>query len=417
MITCSTSNIDLIHGSVFGDTTTDWRISNTESAIAGQTGTFNIFNSTNPAQPNFSIVQNGNIGIGTAASISSTSRMEIVGNINTTGTYNANNRNVINDTSNYVLATNTRLDTALAGKQNTINSTAGQIIIGNGNGSTTTNAALTFSGTTLTATNISGNGSGITGLTATQIPALATSKITGLDTALAGKQNTINSTAGQIIIGNGNGATTTNAALTFSGTTLTATNISGNGSGITGLTATQIPTLATSKISGLDTALSGKQSTINSTAGQLIIGNGNGSTTTSSSLTFSGTTLTAGNFVGNGSGLTNLPAITFTSLSARPTIIVQTKVASGPNSSDNIDVITSSTYNRYVEISINDLVISYSIIWRNNSPSLSNYYTYNDGSYYVSLVQNLGYDGSPTYNRYTFWRRSGTFCWRIIEFL
>ncbi len=65
---------------------------------------------------------------------------------------------------------------------------------------------------------------------------------------------------------------------------MTATNYAGNGS-----------------------ALSGKQSTINSTAGQLIIGNGNGSTTTSSSLTFSGTTLTAGNFVGNGSGLTNIP--------------------------------------------------------------------------------------------------------------
>jgi len=54
--------------------------------------------------------------------------------------------------------------------------------------------------------------------------------------------------------------------------------------------------------------LSGKQSTINSTAGQLIIGNGNGSTTTSSSLTFSGTTLTAANInTGSitGSGIIN----------------------------------------------------------------------------------------------------------------
>jgi len=69
---------------------------------------------------------------------------------------------------------------------------------------------------------------------------------------------------------------------------LTATNYAGNGS-----------------------ALSGKQSTINSTAGQLIIGNGNGSTTTSSSLTFSGTTLTATNInatsisIGGTSLLTN----------------------------------------------------------------------------------------------------------------
>jgi hypothetical protein len=69
---------------------------------------------------------------------------------------------------------------------------------------------------------------------------------------------------------------------------LTATNYAGNGS-----------------------ALSGKQSTINSTAGQLIIGNGNGSTTTHTGLTYntSTSTLTATNFVGNGSGLTSMPFI------------------------------------------------------------------------------------------------------------
>jgi hypothetical protein len=75
-------------------------------------------------------------------------------------------------------------------------------------------------------------------------------------------------------------------------------------------------TFATSQITGLDTALAAKQATINSTANQLIIGNGNGATTTSTGLTFntSTSTLTATNFVGNGSGLTNLPSSQWTNV-------------------------------------------------------------------------------------------------------
>jgi hypothetical protein len=114
MIICSASNIDLIQGSLgYGDATeginiTDWRISNTQSAIAGQSGVFNIFNSSS-ITPNISIVDNGTVGIGTVPSISSTSKMEIVGNVNITGAYNINNRNVINDTSNYILSTSNAL--------------------------------------------------------------------------------------------------------------------------------------------------------------------------------------------------------------------------------------------------------------------------------------------------------------------
>jgi hypothetical protein len=48
----------------------------------------------------------------------------------------------------------------------------------------------------------------------------------------------------------------------------------------------QIPTLAITKISGLQNALDAKQVTINSTVGQLIIGNSNGATTTSTGLTW-----------------------------------------------------------------------------------------------------------------------------------
>ena len=95
---------------------------------------------------------------------------------------------------------------------------------------------------------------------------------------------------------------------------------------------------------------------------------------------------------------------------------VGSQAGNGSGGTNDIDVLTSSTYNRYVEISINNEVISYSIIWKNNIPALTNYYTYSDG-YYYSLIQNLAGYGSPNYNRYTFWRRTGTFVWRVIEFL
>ena len=59
----------------------------------------------------------------------------------------------------------------------------------------------------------------------------------------------------------------------------------------------------------LYTSINTKQDSINSTVGQLIIGNGNGKTTTNNSLTFTNNdTLNAPKFVGNGSGLTNLPS-------------------------------------------------------------------------------------------------------------
>ena len=154
-----------------------------------------------------------------------------------------------------------------------------------------------------------------------------------------------------------------------------------------------------------------------------------------------GGNVSANYYSGNGGGLTNISSSShnhdssyasashthsgyassthdhsYNSLTTIPTMYVGNKTASGPSATDDIDVITSSTYNRYVEISINNEVISYSIIWKNNSPALTNYYTYSDG-YYYSLVQNLAPYGSPTYNRYTFWRRTGTFVWRVIEFL
>jgi hypothetical protein len=55
-----------------------------------------------------SIIENGNVGIGITP-VSNSSLLEIGGNINITGIYKKNNRNVISDTSNYVLSTSNLL--------------------------------------------------------------------------------------------------------------------------------------------------------------------------------------------------------------------------------------------------------------------------------------------------------------------
>jgi hypothetical protein len=97
MIVRSTSNIDLIQGVVgYGDPEgiTDWRITNTS-------GTFNILNSISQTSK-LTILESGNVGI---SNINPGSLLDVGGDVNISGVYKKNNRDVINDTSNYVLST------------------------------------------------------------------------------------------------------------------------------------------------------------------------------------------------------------------------------------------------------------------------------------------------------------------------
>jgi hypothetical protein len=109
-----------------------------------------------------------------------------------------------------------------------------KLIIGNGNGLTTTTTGLTWTTATnlLTATNISGNGSAITALNMGNA---------GSGTLAVGRGGTGGTTftAGGLLIGNTTSAFSQATGLTWTTATnsLTATNISGNGSAITNLNA------------------------------------------------------------------------------------------------------------------------------------------------------------------------------------
>jgi len=101
MIICSSSNIDIIQGNIgYNDPEgiTDWRITNTAS---GSSGTLNILNSLSQTG-RVTILDNGNLGI---ANTNPGSLLDVGGDVNITGIYKRNNRDIISDTSNYALST------------------------------------------------------------------------------------------------------------------------------------------------------------------------------------------------------------------------------------------------------------------------------------------------------------------------
>ena len=174
-----------------------------------------------------------NTGVNPATIGVSYSSANMIGTFNTTDFVNTASKITLSQhTSNYVGRINTELTTAIGGKQATINSTAGQLIIGNGNGATTTNAGLTWTTATtlLTATNIAGAGSGITALNMGNAGS-------GTLTVARGGTGAGTFTAGGLLIGNTTSAFSQATGLTWTTATnlLTATNIAGAGSAITAL--------------------------------------------------------------------------------------------------------------------------------------------------------------------------------------
>jgi siroheme synthase (precorrin-2 oxidase/ferrochelatase) len=152
---------------------------NTTTAFMVQqnTATRDIFVASNISTAVFRIANNGDVLI------------------NGAGVYKRNDRDVVLDTSNYIATVNSTLTTSIGTKQNTINSTATQLIIGNGNGLTTTSAGLTFATDTLTATNIAGAGANITALN-------MGNALTGTLAVARGGTGSTSLSAGQVLIGN-----------------------------------------------------------------------------------------------------------------------------------------------------------------------------------------------------------------------
>jgi hypothetical protein len=155
---------------------------NTTTALMVQQNSANrdIFVASNMSTAVFRIANNGDV---------------LINGVGSAGVYKRNDRDVIMDTSNYIATVNSTLATSIGTKQNTINSTATQLIIGNGNGLTTTNAGLTFATDTLTATNIAGAGANITALN-------MGNALTGTLAVARGGTGSTALSAGQVLIGN-----------------------------------------------------------------------------------------------------------------------------------------------------------------------------------------------------------------------
>ena len=160
--------------------------------------------------------------------------------------------------------------------------TAGSILVGNGTSTLIQPSNLTWNtGTnTLSATNFvgshSGSGTGLTSLTATNI--------TGNINVAQGGTGLTTLTSGQLLVGNGTGALTQTANLTWSSATntLSATNFVGSGAGLSSLNATNIS-------SGTLLVSRGGTGATTLTTGQILVGNGTNALTQSANLTWDNT--------------------------------------------------------------------------------------------------------------------------------
>jgi hypothetical protein len=206
--------------------------------------------------------------------------------------------NIINDLN----VSNTKTGTLLVnyGGTGTTNLNSTQLLVGNGTGAVIQSSNLTWidSTNTLAATNFVGSGAGLTDLNASLIT-------TGTLNVSQGGVGTNNLNSNQLLVGNGTGTVIQSANLSWNNSTdtLTATNIIGSGTGLTSLNASNIT-------SGALLVLHGGTGTNNLNSTQLLVGNGTGTVIQSANLCWDNTNsiLNATNFIGSGSGLTELNA-------------------------------------------------------------------------------------------------------------
>jgi hypothetical protein len=178
--------------------------------------------------------------------------------------------------------------------------TSGQILIGNGADTILQTANLTWDNTINTLSATNFIGSG-TGLTDLN----ASNINSGTLNVTQGGIGSTTLTSGQLLIGNGTNTLLQSANLTWDNSlnTLSANNFVGSGEGLTGLNANNITT-------GIISVITGGTGSAILTSGQILIGNGTGSLLQSANLNWDNTNniLSADNFLGSGSNLTSLNA-------------------------------------------------------------------------------------------------------------
>jgi molybdate-binding protein len=206
--------------------------------------------------------------------------------------------NIINDLN----VSNTKTGTLLVnyGGTGVKSLSSNQILVGNSTGAVIQSSNLLWdnSNNILNATNFVGSGSGLTELNS--------SKITlGTLNVAQGGTGTTNLNNNQLLVGNGVGTVIQSDNLSWDNTNniLNATNFVGSGSGLTELNSSKI-TLGTLNVA------QGGTGTTNLNSNQLLVGNGTGTVIQSGNLSWdnSNNILNATNFVGSGSGLTELNA-------------------------------------------------------------------------------------------------------------
>ncbi len=234
--------------------------------------------------------------------------------------------NSLNNLINLSTHTNSILPASKGGSGKDI-LTLNQLIVGNDTGAVIQSDGLTWTNNTLTATNISGNGAGITFLNANNVSsgilaierggigASSLNNLINLSTHTNGilpvsKGGTGSGSlvANRLIIGNGDNSLLQSENLTWNNinSILSATNISastftGSGANITSLNALNIST-------GILSVSRGGTGTGSFVQNQLIVGNGTNAPIQSASLSWNNitNTLSATNIVGSGENITGL---------------------------------------------------------------------------------------------------------------